>query len=97
MPYGMGKDKIFPKAFIKLRKEIPYYGVILNTLLVIMLLIFDAKTLVDMSMFSTLIAYFLLYLAVFKESAGKIKVISLASMIITGLLILFRVYNFIFS
>jgi len=97
MPYGMGKDKIFPKVFVKLRKEIPYYGVILNTLLVIMLLIFDAKTLVDMSMFSTLIAYFLLYLAVFKESAGKIKVISLVSMIITGLLILFRVYNFIFS
>ncbi|WP_048197463.1 APC family permease [Methanocaldococcus sp. FS406-22] len=97
MPYGMGKDKIFPKVFVKLRKEIPYYGVILNTLLVIMLLIFDAKTLVDMSMFSTLIAYFLLYLAVFKESVGKIKVISLASMIITGLLILFRAYNFIFS
>jgi len=50
---------------------------------------------VDMSMFSTLIAYFLLYLAVFKESSGKIKAISLISMLITGLLILFRVYNFI--
>ncbi|AIJ05494.1 amino acid permease-associated region [Methanocaldococcus bathoardescens] len=95
MPYGMGEDRIFPKIFVKLRKEIPYYGVILNTLLVIILLIFDAKTLIDMSMFFTLIAYFLLYLAVFKESYGKIKIISLASLLITGMLISFRIYNFI--
>ncbi|XRP96713.1 APC family permease [Methanocaldococcus sp. 16A] len=95
MPYGMGKDRIFPQIFTKLRKEIPHYGVILNTLLVITLLIFDAKTLVDMSMFFTLIAYFLLYLAVFKESSGKIKIISLLSLLISGMLISFRVYNFI--
>ncbi|CAB3289128.1 Amino acid permease-associated region [Methanocaldococcus lauensis] len=95
MPYGMGKDKIFPQIFTKLRRDIPYYGVILNTLLVIILLIFDAKTLVDMSMFFTLIAYFLLYLSVFKESSGKIKIISLLSLLISGMLISFRVYDII--
>ncbi|NPA62162.1 MAG: APC family permease [Methanococci archaeon] len=95
MPYGMGKDRIFPNIFIKIKKGIPTRGVLLNSLLVMLLLIFNAKTLVDMSMFLTLIAYFLLYLSVFKESSGKIKAISLVSMLISGSLVVFRIYSYI--
>ncbi|ACX73395.1 amino acid permease-associated region [Methanocaldococcus vulcanius M7] len=97
MPYGMGKDRIFPNIFTKIKKGIPTRGVLLNSLLVMLLLIFNAKTLVDMSMFLTLIAYFLLYLSVFKEASGKIKTISLISMLISGSLVAFRVYSYIIS
>ncbi|WP_456472360.1 APC family permease [Methanocaldococcus sp.] len=95
MPYGLAKDNIFPKIFEKLSNGIPIYGVVLNTILTIILIALNAKVLVDISMFLTLVAYFILYLSVFKDSKGKIKFLSLLSLIISGSLILFRLISWI--
>ncbi|WP_456418730.1 APC family permease [Methanocaldococcus infernus] len=90
MPYGFSKDKIFPKFFETLYRGVPIYGVLLNALLTIVLITLNVKVLVDISMFLTLVAYFILYLSVFKVGTKKIKFLTFLSLIVTGSLILLR-------
>jgi len=97
MPYALSHDNLLiPKlnTFTKLKKGVPINGVLLNSLVIVTLSVYPSKTLVDFAMFLTLISYFVLYLAVFKEDELKlkIKIMSLLAAVITLLIVIFRIY-----
>lgn len=97
MPYALSHDNLLiPKlnTFTKLKKGVPINGVLLNSLVIVTLSVYLSKTLVDFAMFLTLISYFVLYLAVFKEDELKlkIKIMSLLAAVITLLIVIFRIY-----